>query len=96
MPQDSSIAQPILNYRDKLIDFARKAKAWGESGRRPAPTDPNDTRWEVASDSFRSPAYRGAKAAEIGGVAGGTTIPVKRIPKRTPTRTAQPRVSGRR
>lgn len=50
-----SAAQPILDYRDKLIDFAQKFEDWGKSGSK---TPKPDTAWhdemvKKANESFR-------------------------------------------
>ena len=99
MPQDSSTsaAQPLLDIRSKLIDYARRVKAWGESGSRPAAADPDYLdRVRRANEGFRQQAERDAAAAAARSAAKPTTAPVKRIPKRTPTRTPARPVAGKR
>ncbi len=49
----SDPAQPLLNLRDKLIDYAKKAKAWGESGTKKPDTTWHDEMVRKANESFR-------------------------------------------
>jgi len=46
-------AQPILYYRDKLIDYAKKLKEWGESGTKKPDTTWHDEMVRKANESFR-------------------------------------------
>lgn len=55
----SDPAQPLLNLRNKLIDFMTKAKEWGESG-----TKKPNTGWEEQvkknNEEFRKQAEKDA------------------------------------
>jgi CTP synthase (UTP-ammonia lyase) len=49
-------SDPILDLRGKLIDFAKKAKEWGESGSKKQDTSWHDEMVRKANESFRKEA----------------------------------------
>lgn len=77
-----SPAQSILNWRDKLIDLARRIESRdGPVGQRP------DTSWH---DEMVRQANRGfqQRAAAAQAAVPAAKTPQKRVPKRTPMRPA--------
>jgi hypothetical protein len=57
MAQDDA-AQPLLDIRNKLIDYARKAKEWGESGTKNLDTTWHDEMVRKANESFQKDAEK--------------------------------------
>jgi hypothetical protein len=58
-------AQPILYYRDKLIDYAKKLKEWGESGSKKPDTTWHDNMVKNANESFRKQAEKEAAKKKV-------------------------------
>jgi hypothetical protein len=50
--QDNGAAQPILDYRDKLIDLAKRVIEWGKSGSEKKDTSWHDDMVKKANKSF--------------------------------------------